>query len=79
MEREPLCCVGLVVGVYGCKKEEPPYKHCKIAFASHKDGESAIYTMNADGSRQKRLTKNRAHNDAPHWSPSITTESETEE
>ncbi len=37
----------------------------KIAFASSRDGEYAIYSMNADGTNPTRLTKGRQ----PAWSP----------
>ena len=41
----------------------------KIAFASFRDGNFNIYKMNADGSSQKRLTKNAATDTSPTWSP----------
>ena len=41
----------------------------KIAFYSHRDGNSEIYTMNADGTNQTRLTYNDAIDEAPQWSP----------
>jgi Tol biopolymer transport system component len=40
----------------------------RIAFASDRDGELQIYTMNADGSGQRRLTRKSA-NAFPAWSP----------
>src|SRR2546426_1083458 len=41
----------------------------KIAFVSDRDGDSAIYVMNADGTGQKRLT-NDTHGDVePAFSP----------
>ena len=43
--------------------------HAKIAFYSTRDGNSEIYTMDADGSRQTRLTFNAARDNAPSWSP----------
>ncbi len=42
-----------------------------IAFLSDRDGEPAIYVMNADGSNQRRLVgaKSRGACRAPVWSP----------
>jgi TolB protein len=40
-----------------------------IAFVSRRDGNFAIYVMNADGSDQRRLTYNDAGDWAPAWSP----------
>jgi len=42
----------------------------RIAFASNRDGRVQIYTMNADGSGQFRLTNSGGNDDAPRWSPS---------
>ncbi|MBL8162135.1 MAG: PD40 domain-containing protein, partial [Anaerolineae bacterium] len=42
----------------------------KIAFSSERDGFYAIYTMNADGTNQRRLTENKPLGDNdPTWSP----------
>jgi Tol biopolymer transport system component len=43
--------------------------HGKIAFQSNRDGNYEIYVMNADGSRQTRLTKNATFDGNPSWSP----------
>ena len=40
----------------------------KIAFHSDRDGNREIYTMNADGSNQTRLTFNEAIDSDPSWS-----------
>jgi Tol biopolymer transport system component len=40
----------------------------KIAFVSDRDGNSEIYTMNADGSNPTRLTNNPASDFSPAWS-----------
>jgi hypothetical protein len=40
-----------------------------IVFASNRDGNSELYVMNADGSRQRRLTRDPAEDDFPVWSP----------
>lgn len=40
-----------------------------ILFASYRDGESEIYTMNVDGSDVKRLTYDEARISQPTWSP----------
>ena len=41
----------------------------KIAFASTRDGNYEIYTMNRDGSEQTRLTRDSGFDLAPSWSP----------
>lgn len=41
----------------------------KIAFASDRDGNLEIYTMEADGGAQTRLTENTAEDYQPAWSP----------
>ena len=41
----------------------------KIVFYSKRDGNSEIYTMDADGSDQTRLTFNAARDNAPSWAP----------
>src|SRR5205814_9520420 len=41
----------------------------KIAFDSNRDGNFEIYVMNADGSGQRRLTRNPAKDVSPAWSP----------
>jgi len=40
-----------------------------LAFVSHRDGNTEIYVMNADGSAQTRLTNNPADDSDPQWSP----------
>ena len=41
----------------------------KIAFLSKRDGNYEIYVMNADGSGQRRLTRDAALDLSPVWSP----------
>ncbi|MDE0300633.1 MAG: DPP IV N-terminal domain-containing protein [Candidatus Poribacteria bacterium] len=41
----------------------------KIAFSSTRDGDSEIYVMESDGSKQVRLTINPARDYDPSWSP----------
>ena len=43
--------------------------HAKIVFESNRAGNYEIYTMNSDGSNQKRLTFNEASDASPDWSP----------
>jgi uncharacterized protein (DUF885 family) len=40
-----------------------------VAFYSERDGNAEIYTMNPDGSSQRRLTSNEFEDSAPVWSP----------
>ena len=49
--------------------EDKLYKHTKIAFTSYRDGNYEIYVMNADGSKQTRLTNNSAVDIFPSLSP----------
>lgn len=49
--------------------EEKSYKDCRIVFESNRDGNWEIYVMNIDGSKQKRLTYDSAHDEFPSWSP----------
>jgi Tol biopolymer transport system component len=41
----------------------------RLAFISNRTGTSEIYLMNADGTDQRRLTRNRASEYNPVWSP----------
>ncbi len=41
----------------------------KIVFESTRDGNREIYVMNADGSKQTRLTNNPALDAGPSWDP----------
>ena len=41
----------------------------KIAFASDRDGNLEVYTMDADGGAQTRVTENAAEDYSPAWSP----------
>lgn len=40
----------------------------KIVFVSIRDGNREIYSINADGTNQTRLTNNSARDDSPRWS-----------
>jgi Tol biopolymer transport system component len=41
----------------------------KIAFVTNRDGNDEIYIMNADGSDQRRITRNSYRDSQPKWSP----------
>ncbi len=41
----------------------------KIVFVSDRDGNGEIYVMNADGSEQRRLTRDPGNDSSPAWSP----------
>ncbi len=45
-----------------------PGQNGKIAFFSDRDGNNEVYTMNADGTGQMRLTNNAASDVVPIWS-----------
>jgi Tol biopolymer transport system component len=49
----------------------PPAGTGRIAFESARDGNYEIYVMNADGSRQTRLTGNPGADQGPAWSPDL--------
>ena len=51
----------------------------RIAFYSDRDGNGEIYTMNATGTGQIRLTNNAAEDTQPAWSPDGTTMAFTSE
>jgi Tol biopolymer transport system component len=38
-----------------------------VAFVSYLDGDADIYIMDADGSKQQRLTQNDAEDTDPSW------------
>src|SRR5439155_27073989 len=46
-----------------------PGRKDKIAFTSSHDGNPVIYTMEAEGSNQTRLTNNPGYDVSPEWSP----------
>lgn len=46
-----------------------PGTNGKIAFASFRDGDMEIYSMNSDGTDQTNLTNSQAEDDNPAWSP----------
>ena len=46
-----------------------PKRNGLISFTSYRDGNPEIYVMNADGSGQRRLTRDPATNDWSAWSP----------
>lgn len=41
----------------------------RISFVSHRDGNSEVYVMNANGAGEKNLTRNPAYDSFPSWSP----------
>ncbi|MBU6500760.1 MAG: PD40 domain-containing protein [Patescibacteria group bacterium] len=45
------------------------YDHTKIAFVTNRDKDTAIYIMNADGSKQHRIQNGLAYSTWPAWSP----------
>lgn len=45
-------------------------KQSQIAFCSDRDGDFDIYTMDADGRNQWRVTNNPSWDGDPEWSPS---------
>ena len=50
----------------------PPCTDCKVVFVSDRDGNSEIYSCNADGSNIIRLTNDAGSDEEPAWSPDRT-------
>jgi Tol biopolymer transport system component len=46
-----------------------PAQTCRIAFTSHRSGDSEIWTMDADGRNLRNVTQNPAWDYWPAWSP----------
>lgn len=64
------CCVGLVlVFTQADQVLANAPKTPKIAFASNRDGNYEIYIMNPNGTGQKNLTRHKANDVQPAWSP----------
>ena len=64
----PLAALLLTSSATGCARSADA--NAKIAFVSERDDVNGeIYVMNADGSGQRRLTRNRADDDLAAWSP----------
>ncbi len=59
----------LAGGAGGASRAAGPRAGGLIAFTSGRDGNAEIYLMAADGSGQRRLTRNPPANFAPAWSP----------
>src|SRR6185295_5435397 len=55
------------IGAYESGVRPPAFG--KIVFVSDRDGNQEIYSMNADGTSQTRLTTNSAFDTEPDWSP----------
>jgi len=64
-----LALVGGIVAGAGPTGAAFPGVNGKIVFQSNRDGQADIYTMNADGTEQTRLTVNPASDIEPVWSP----------
>ena len=62
------CCLNLVFSHVGQVHAQAPRTE-KIAFSSKRNGNLDIYIMNPDGSRQERLTRHKASDYSPVWSP----------
>lgn len=58
----------LMLLIKGCS---PKKEMGVIVFTSTKDGNAEIYTMRADGRKQRRLTNNEYADEAPCWSPDM--------
>ena len=65
-----LCyCIGFAMFNSSLSIEAQVPTSAKIVFESWRDGNGEIYIMNADGSKQKNLTRHGARDGAPVWSP----------
>ena len=61
----PPLIISLVLAAAGCTQGN----NGMIAFQSNRDGNFEIYTMDARGADQRRLTRNPSNDIAPAWSP----------
>jgi Tol biopolymer transport system component len=59
----------LLLGSAVTSRAETVHRTGKIAFASNREGNFEIYTINSDGSDQVRLTNNPGVDNYPAWSP----------
>jgi WD40 repeat protein len=59
----------VVLGTAPAAHATSPGANGKLAFTSSRDGNSEIYSMNADGSGLMRLTNDPGADGAPAWSP----------
>ena len=64
-----LCCISLTLFISSTLTWSQAPKTPKIVFESWQDGNGEIYIMNTDGSKQVNLTRNRAREGSPAWSP----------
>jgi Tol biopolymer transport system component len=54
------------IAISGCVRQSDP---ARIVFQSNRDGNFEIYTMNLDGSDQRRVTRSPSNDFSPCWSP----------
>ena len=64
-----VCGLALVVVLAVIPTSVGAPRTAKIVFASNRDGNSEIYIMNPDGSKQVNLTQHRGDDYSPVWSP----------
>ena len=62
-------CVVFAFGVVSTAEATTPGPNGRIAFASTTDGNSELYSVNGDGSAERRLTWTLATEQSPAWSP----------
>lgn len=62
--------VNSFVGVFGARITRfSEIRPGKVVYASSRDGDFDIYTMNADGTGRRMLTANTGYDGEPRWSP----------
>ncbi|RQW80003.1 MAG: hypothetical protein EHM79_20330, partial [Geobacter sp.] len=61
--------IGICIILYILAGCGPGEEMGTIVFTSNRNGNAEIYSMRADGKKQKRLTKNECSDEAPWWSP----------
>ena len=62
-----LCLILFYADIYPILAQAPTT--AKIAFMTARDGNRDIYLMNPDGSKMERITRHRAMDVSPRWSP----------
>ena len=65
-------CLAVGIALAGCSESTSPSQALtepRLLFASSRDGNDEIYSMNADGTATVRLTNNSTRDNRPFWSP----------
>jgi WD40 repeat protein len=64
-----LLCTVLALGLVSSAGATPPGSNGRIVFSASRNGNSELYSVNSDGSAERRLTWTSATEQEPAWSP----------